>query len=148
VATPTVFEPYNSDLIVVRGADGALSRAPGARWADRLPTLLQGRIVQTFENAGLARQVVPQGEPAQYALSVDVRRFDIDAAKRQAVVEVTARLVAESGGRVVAAHVFSGAAPVAEIAGVAPAQALGDAFADVLSRLIPWAASLGRYPGT
>ncbi|MGO8739492.1 ABC-type transport auxiliary lipoprotein family protein [Rhodoblastus sp.] len=144
VPTPSAEGPLDGELIVVRGADGSLSRVPGVEWADRLPSLLQGRIVETFENAGLARQVAVAGGPAQYAVRVEARRFDIDAATHMATVEMTARLVAENGGRIVAAKIFSASAPVAEIAGAAPALALNRALADVLARMIPWAASLGR----
>ncbi len=144
VPTPTAYVPLDSELIVVRDADGSLSRVPDAEWADRLPSLLQGRIVQTFENAGLARQVVAADGAARYALRVEVRRFDIDAATRLATAEMTARLVAEDGGRPVAAKIFSASEPVGEIAGAAPAMALDGALADVLTRMIPWAASIGR----
>lgn len=144
VPSPTAYVPLDSELIVVRGADGSLSRVPGAEWADRLPSLLQGRIVQTFENAGLARQVAAADGSAQYALRVEVRRFDIDAATRMAQAELTARLVAQDGGRTVAAKIFSASEPVGDIAGAAPAMALDGALAEVLARMIPWAASLGR----
>ncbi len=144
VPTPTAYAPLDSELIVVRGADGSLSRVPGVEWADRPPALLQARIVQTFENAGLVRQIVVGGGSAEYALRVDLRRFDVDAASHSATVEMTARLVAENGGRIVAAKIFSASEPVGEIAGAAPATALNGALAGVLSRMIPWAASLGR----
>jgi cholesterol transport system auxiliary component len=144
VPTPNAYDPLDGDQIVVRGADGSLSRVPGAEWAGRLPSLLRGRIVDTFENAGLTRQVVVADASAQYALRVEVRRFDIDAASRTAMVEMTARLIAENGGRTVAAKIFSASEPVAEIAGAAPAIALNGALANVLARMIPWAASLGR----
>ncbi|WP_298424516.1 ABC-type transport auxiliary lipoprotein family protein [Rhodoblastus sp.] len=144
VATPIVFDPFDSDLIVVRSADGALSRVGGARWADRLPGLLQGRIVQTFENAGLARQVTVNGTSADYDLRVEVRRFEIDTATRAAEVELTARLAAQSSGRIVAAKIFQASWPVEEVTGPATAQALDRALGDVLSRMIPWAASLGH----
>lgn len=144
VPTPTAYQPLDSELIVVRGADESLSRVPGVEWADRPPALLQARIVQTFENAGLARQIAVGGGSAQYALRVELRRFDIDAASHSAMVEMTARLVAENGGRTVAAKIFSASEPVDEIAGAAPAMALNRALADVLARMIPWAASLGR----
>ncbi len=144
VPTPTASDPLDSELIVVRGADGSLSRVPDVEWADRAPALLQGRIVQTFENAGLARQVAVAGGHAQYALRVELRRFDIDVASRSAMVEMTARLIVESSGNTVAAKIFSASQPVGEIVGAAPAMALNRALADVLSRMIPWAASLGR----
>lgn len=144
VAAPSAVPPLDGDLIVVRGADGGLSRVPGARWADRLPALLQSRVAQTFENAGLARQVAMSLEGADYSLGIEIRSFDIDAANRTANVELTGRLVSQAGGRVVAARVFSSSAPVADISGAAAAQALNGALASVLAQIVAWTISTPR----
>jgi cholesterol transport system auxiliary component len=143
VATPSAVPPLDGDLIVVRGADGGLSRVPGARWADQLPALLQSRLVQTFENAGLARQVTLSAEGAEFNLGIEIRRFDIDSATRTAHVELTARL-ARAGGQIVAAKVFSATEPVGEIAGAASAQALDGAMGQVLAQIVGWAAVSAR----
>ena len=97
----------------------ALSRVPGVAWSNPLPELLLGKITASFENAGLAKLIAP-AESATLVLRIEIRRFDIDAATRQAVVELTARLIANQGGAVVAAHVFSASAPVGEISGADP----------------------------
>ncbi|WP_374545745.1 ABC-type transport auxiliary lipoprotein family protein [Rhodoblastus sp.] len=144
VAQPTAVPPLDGDLIVVRGADGSLSRVPGARWADRLPALLQSRAAQSFENAGLIRQVSLSGEGAQFTLALEIRRFGIDAATRTADVELTARLIARSDGQVVAAHVFSASEPVGEIVAGAAAQALDGASEKVLGQIVAWAAGAAR----
>lgn len=143
VAPPQAVDPLGSDLVVVRGPDGALSRVPGVAWSNPLPELLLGKITASFENAGLAKLIAP-AESATLVLRVEIRRFDIDAATRQAVVELTARLIANQGGAVVAAHVFSASAPVGEISGADPVVALDRALGEVLVKLVPWAASGGR----
>lgn len=143
VATPSAVPPLDGDLIVVRGPDGSLSRVPGARWVDHLPALLQSRLAQTFENAGLARQVTLSGEGVQYSLAIEIRRFDIDSATLTAHVELTARL-AQAGGQVVAAKVFSATEPVADIAGAASAHALDGAMGIVLAQIVGWAAVSAR----
>jgi cholesterol transport system auxiliary component len=144
VATPSAIPPLDGDLIVVRAPDGALSRVPGARWADSLPTLLRSRLGQTFENAGLARQVALSSEGADLSLAIEIRRFDIDAGTRMAQVELTARLVSRSGAGVVAAKVFSATEPVGDIAGAATAQALDGALSQVLAQIVVWTASTAR----
>jgi cholesterol transport system auxiliary component len=143
VATASAIPPLDGDLMVVRGADGSLSRVPGARWADRLPVLLQSRLAQTFENAGLARQVSLSSEGAQYSLAMEIRRFDIDSATRTAHVELTARL-AQAGGQIVAAKVFSATEPVADISGAASAHAFDVAMGIVLAQIVGWAAASAR----
>jgi cholesterol transport system auxiliary component len=144
IEAPSAASPLDGDLIVVRGMDGSLSRVPVVRWADRLPALVQSRTIQTFENAGLARQVMVFGEPGDYSLRITIRRFDIDAATRAAHVDIAARLVTAGGGRVVAAKVFTATEPVTEIAGAAPPQALDRALGVVLSQMVAWAASAAR----
>jgi cholesterol transport system auxiliary component len=144
VEAPSIASPLDGDLIVVRGVDGSLSRVPAVRWADRLPVLVQSRTIQTFENAGLARQVIVSGDPGDYRLRVEIRRFDIDAAQRAAEVELTARLVSEASGQVVAAKVFTASEPVMEIAGAGPPQALDRALGVVLSQMVGWAAAAAK----
>jgi cholesterol transport system auxiliary component len=143
VATPSAIPPLDGDLIVVRAADGSLSRVPGARWVDNLPALLQSRLAQTFENAGLARQVSLSGEGAEFSVTIEIRRFDIDSASRMAHVELTARL-ARSGGQIVAAKVFSATEPVGDIAGAASAHALDGALGIVLAQIVGWAVVAAR----
>jgi cholesterol transport system auxiliary component len=132
--------PFDSDLIVVRGLDDSLSRAPGAVWADKLPVLVQSRTIESFENAGLARQIVSLPQSGDYVLRLSIRRFDVSAATRMAEVDIAARLVPASGGEAVAAKIFSASEPVGEIAGAAPAMALDRALGSVLRQIIPWAA--------
>jgi cholesterol transport system auxiliary component len=141
VAAPSAVPPLDGDLIVVRGPDGGLSRVPGARWADRLPALVQSRVAQSFENAGLVRQVAVSGEGAAYNLALEIRRFDIDATTRVAEVVVTARLIANGGGGTVAARVFSASEPIGEISGGTAAVALGGAAAKVFGEIVSWAAA-------
>jgi cholesterol transport system auxiliary component len=143
VAAPSATPPFDGDLIVVRGADGSLSRVPGARWTDRLPALVESRIAQSFENAGLVRQIAISGEGADYALAIEIRRFDIDAGARMAEVVVTGRLIS-NGGQTVAAHVFSASEPVADISGGPAAVALGGAAATVFGEIVNWAVASAR----
>jgi len=140
IPRPDAAPPLDSDLIVVRESGDRLSSLPGGQWAARLTHLVQNRMVQSFENAGLARSVRSDGAPADRKLALDIRRFDIEAPTREARVEISARLIAESSGRTVAAKIFSASEPVAEIAGAAPALALDRAFGQVSRQIVVWAA--------
>ena len=141
IPQPDAAPPLDSDLIVVRESGDRLTSLPGGQWAARLTRLVQNRLVQSFENAGLAGSVRADGAPADNKLALDIRRFDIDAPTSQARVEISARLVAESSGRTVAAKIFSASEPVAEIAGAAPALALDRAFGQVSRQIVVWAAA-------
>jgi cholesterol transport system auxiliary component len=141
IPQPDAAPPLDSDLIVVRESGDRLSSLPGGQWAARLTRLVQNRMVQSFENAGLAGSVRTDGSPADNRLLLDIRRFDIDAPIHEARVEISARLIAESSGRTVAAKIFSASQPVAEIAGAEPALALDRAFGQVSRQIVVWAAA-------
>ena len=61
VAEPSALQSLDSDHVLVRRADGTLATLAHAQWSDRLPRLLQSRILQAFENAGAAGRVGPVG---------------------------------------------------------------------------------------
>lgn len=75
---------------------------PDAQWVDRLPKLLQARIVQTFENSSRIRAVAKTQDrvSADYLLVVDVRQFGIQAYDGPtANVELSVKIVYQRGGR-------------------------------------------------
>ena len=73
VQEPTTVQALDSDRVIVRDSAGALSFVGGAQWADRVPKLVQVRLIQTFENAGrvgsvsapggVGSKVAPQNRP-------------------------------------------------------------------------------------
>ena len=138
VDVPTAATPLDGQLIVVREVDDRLASLGGAQWADRLTALVQSRMIETFENAGLLRKMRPSGQPADYRLVLAIRRFDIDAPQRLARVEIAVQLVSD-GGQVRAAKIFSASEPVAEIAGAVPPLALNAALGQVLPQIVAWA---------
>jgi phospholipid/cholesterol/gamma-HCH transport system substrate-binding protein len=140
IDAPTAAPPLDGDLLVVRESGDRLSTLAGAQWAGRLTALVGDRTFQTFQNAGLGGRVRASGEAATYRLTLDIRRFDIDATTRQARVQIAANLVRD-GGAIAAARIFDASEPVAEISGVEPPLALDRAFARVLPQIVAWAAS-------
>ena len=52
---PTI--DLDSDRILVRTGPQQLATLAGAQWPDRLPAILQARLTQSFQNAGLLRVV-------------------------------------------------------------------------------------------
>lgn len=137
VMEPVALQAYEDDKIIVRGSDGALSILGGAQWADRLPKLIQVRIVQTFENASRFKQV---GYPSDrlnptYTLVSEIRRFEVDQASREAVVELSVKFVRSGSGDIAGGKIFSARVPVSSIDGPGAAAALQSALADVLRQI-------------
>jgi cholesterol transport system auxiliary component len=141
VPQPNAAPPLDGDLIVVRESGDRLSALGGAQWVDRLTLLVQSRMIESFENAGLARFVRGDGVSADKRLALEIRRFDIDADSRVARVDISARLVSDSTGATDAAKIFSASEPVADIAGAEPPVALDRAFGRVSRQIVAWAAA-------
>ena len=143
VAEPAAVQPLESDRIVVREASGAVSSVSGGQWADRLPRLVQSRLIQTFENSSGLRAVSrPGGGIApDFQLTSDLRAFQIDAATGQAVVEMSVKLVNERSGRIAATRIFAGRVPVGTVDAANAAQALDRALGIVLLDIVRYVGS-------
>ncbi|HET9902951.1 MAG TPA: ABC-type transport auxiliary lipoprotein family protein [Xanthobacteraceae bacterium] len=142
VPEPAALAILDTERIVVRPGGDQVAQLSDAQWVDRLPKLLQARLVQAFENANRLRAVGRPGERIvpDYQLVVDVRRFNltVDGAAR-AEVELSAKLVADASGRAVASRVFRASVPAAASEGEAAVQAIDAAFNQVVTDLVVWA---------
>jgi cholesterol transport system auxiliary component len=145
VAEPSALAVLDSDKIMVRPSAGQIATLAGARWSDRLPKLLQQRILQAFENASRLRAVGHPGDrlSADFQLVIDIRAFNMAPSDPPAAeVELAAKLVSERGGRIVAARVFRALVPAEGTDGPAATAALDAAFARVAVELVLWATKL------
>lgn len=142
VNEPTTVQTLDSDRLIVKDSTGALSFLGGSQWADRVPKLVQIRLIQTFENGSRITSVSRPGERIvpDYQLNTDIRAFNIDAASGSAVVEVTAKLVTDRTGHIQRAKLFSARVPASAVDGAAAAQALDQALSQVLVQIVRWAA--------
>ncbi|MCO5092498.1 ABC-type transport auxiliary lipoprotein family protein [Bosea sp. (in: a-proteobacteria)] len=141
VAEPTAVQALDSDRVIVRDSSGALSFIGGAQWADRVPALVQARLIQTFENAGRVGSVSGPGQriSPDLQLNTDIRSFSIDAATGTAVVEITARMVGDRSGRIERARLFSARVPAGAVDGPGATRALDQALSQVLVEIVRWA---------
>jgi cholesterol transport system auxiliary component len=140
VAEPVGLQPFEADRIIVRAPGGSLSFLGGGQWADRLPRLIQARLIQSLENANRLRSVSRPGDKiaADTLLVTEIRAFDIAAGSREAVVDLSAKLVSDSTGAVVNARVFEARVPVADISPAAAANGLDRALTQVLADVVRW----------
>jgi len=141
VAEPVALAALDSEKIVVRPTPAEAAAMPDAQWQDRLPKLMQARIIESFENAGALRAVGRPGErfATDYVLTTDVRAFEISAADSSAVIEIAAKIMRDRSGRVMAARVFRIAVPSTEHAGPSAIAALNEAFGKFERELVLWA---------
>lgn len=141
VAQPTAVQALDSDRVIVKDSTGALSFIGGAQWADRIPALVQARLIQTFENASRIGSVSGPGQriTPDVQLNTDIRNFNIDAASGTAVVEITAKIVGDRTGQIQRARLFSARVPAGAVDGPGATQALDRALSQVLIEIVRWA---------
>ena len=141
VAEPNADGPLDSERIVIRTGPDQLAYLSGAKWADTLPSLLQSKIIASFENARLMKSVVRPGGASDYSLHVDVRRFEVDVVSNEARIELSARIMSDRTGKPVAAKVFTGVTPTDRTADGKAAEALDATLARILGQMVRWTAT-------
>jgi cholesterol transport system auxiliary component len=142
VPTPLAVSAYDTDRIVVRSGELALSYYPDAQWADRLPNLLRARLVESFEATGRVRAVgVPgQGLLINYQVISEIRAFDVQVQNgpTRAVVQITIKLMNDANGRIVDTKTFISEAPASSDSSEAGVNALNAAFDQVSGEIVRW----------
>ena len=139
IGDPVATLDLDSDRIVVRNGI-RLALLPGGRWPQQLSSLFRARLVETFQNAGLARSLAGGGAAADYELDLDIRAFELDAATSEAHVDVAARIVALTSGRVADVQIFDARVPVASTDVGAVVAALDRASAIVMTSVVAFVA--------
>ncbi len=144
VTEPVALAPLDTDRIVVRAPDAGMSLLKDAQWSSRLPQLVQSRLIQTFENGKSLRAVGRPGDKiiADYSLVSEIRKFEIDAARGEAVVEIAVKLVGERSGRISAARIFATRSPGSASDGPSATASLDSAMSVVLRDIVAWASAV------
>ncbi len=141
IAEPLAAIDLDSESILVRTGRQEVATLAGAKWSDRLPLLVQSRLTQTFENANLLGQVGRRpATAADYDLDIDIRAFDLDAARSRVEADFAVKIVSSGSGRVVAAEIFTDEAPVASTNGAEVSAALDGALSSVMTRIVAFVA--------
>lgn len=141
IALPTTIRVIDSERVVIQPTPGEVNYLSGARWSDRVPRLVQSRIMQAFENSGRVRAVTREGDSLRtdYKLDTEIREFGVFVSPQQeAVVELSVKLVNAQTNRVVATEVFSARAEAASVDGPSATAAINSAFGSVLIELVRW----------
>ncbi len=132
---PVATLDLDSDRILVRNGM-ELALLPGGRWPQQLSSLFRARLIETFQNAGLARSIDGGAASADYALGLDIRAFELDATTSQAHVEVVAKIVALTSGRIVDVAIFSARKPVPSTGAASVVASLDEASAQVMADIV------------
>lgn len=141
---PNALKALDGQNIVVMTSPTMVTYLDGAQWSDRLPALVQSKLLQAFEKAGIAGVGTPgEGLAIDYQIITDIRAFEIRAqGSETAVVEISARLLNDRNGQVIRQSSFATEVAVAGTGSDAYATSLNAAFEDVAARLVSWALGL------
>lgn len=141
VYEPTATNALDTSRLMVRPKADQVSYYKGIAWSDRLPRLVQTRMIETFQNSGAVKAVSPSS--GQYALQTELRAFNIDVTSGRAAAEIDmfAKLVNTSTGRVVATKSFSARVPAKTDAPGDAIAALNHAFTELLQDTTTWVAT-------
>jgi cholesterol transport system auxiliary component len=141
VYEPTAASALDTSRLMVRPKADQVSYYKGIAWSDRLPRLVQTRMIETFQNSGAVKAV--SGSSGQYALATELRAFQIDvsAGRTAAEIDIFAKLINVNTGRVIATKGFSARVPATSDAPGDAIAALNQAFTEVLQDTTAWVAS-------
>ncbi len=143
VAEPTAVVALDTQRILSRSSDGQISGVGDAQWSDAMPKLIQAKIVESLENAGMQTTMAePMGATTGNQLVLDLRNFSItDGAEPTADVAFAAKIVA-ADGQVTGMQLFHAAAPISGEDTPAIVAAFDKAFSQTVASLIAWMADL------
>ena len=138
VTEPQALKALDSENIVVRNGASQIQYLAGAQWSDRLPKIVQARLVQAFEKSGRFGGVGRPGEglAIDYQIITDIRAFGIE--NGVAVVEIGAKLLNDRNGEVRSSKSFVASVRAGSGAN-AFVSALDQAFSGVAADLVAWA---------
>jgi phospholipid/cholesterol/gamma-HCH transport system substrate-binding protein len=144
VAEPTALIMFETRKFIVRPTASEDPSFVRAEWSDSVPKLLQAKIIETFENAGLMREVMrpTDGVTAEKQLLIDIRKFQITLSPEpMAEIEFAARIMSDDN-QIAGARRFEASAPLKAPDATAAAIALDAAFAQSATELVRWTAGL------
>lgn len=142
VPEPTAVKMLDSEQVVVRVSPSEVQYLANSRWGDRLPRLVQSKLVEAFENSGRVGGV---GKPGQglaidYQVVTDIRAFEVTTGgSRVANVEISAKILNDRNGSVRAQSVFKGTSAVRGSENSDFVEALDRAYAKVGGEIVDWA---------
>ena len=145
IPEPTAIKTLANDKIVVKTAPYAVEYLAQSQWTDRLPRMVQLRLLQAFENTGRIGAVgVPgQGLAIDYQLVMEIRRFEIDAeGGATARVDISVKALNDRNGSVKRTRIFSASAPVTGSGNGAYVSALNNAFDQISREIVVWTLGL------
>lgn len=142
VEEPAAARGLDTDRIVISPNDLEVKYFSGAAWADRAPKMVQGLLIQSFENSKKIVSVGRQqlGLKSDFVLKSELREFQAELRPEgpRVRVRLNCKLVRPLEGVILASQTFEAIknAPTDKLADVMPQ--FDDALGTVLKRAVTW----------
>lgn len=138
VPEPVVDRSYDTDRLLVRRSATEIAYYSGAQWADRLPRLVQSRLVEALERSGRFRAAgrPGQGLAIDRQLIVEIRSFDYFSNDRRVEVDLAVKTMDDRSGRVISTVDHRAEEPVASDTARAVVEAFDAAFSRVIAEIV------------
>jgi len=141
ILEPAAVKVLDSQDIVIKPSDEVVEYLGKSQWSDRLPKLIQARLIESFENTGKARAVAKPGDGLviDYQIVSSIREFQANLeGSNEAAVSISVKLVSDRSGKVVRSEIFTANVPLSSTEPLAVVSALNRAFAQVARDIVQW----------
>lgn len=142
IAEPSALKVHDGENIVIRTSAASVEYLGGSQWADRLPRIVQSRLVEAFQSTGRLGGVGKPGEglAIDYQVVTEIRAFEIRVdGQPRAQVRLFVKLLNDRNGVVHAAREFESTVSLGAATGnSAYVAALDRAFSNATNELVNW----------
>jgi cholesterol transport system auxiliary component len=142
VQEPSALKSLDAQDIVIKTSPTQIQYLARSQWPDRLPKVVQARLVEAFENTERVRAVSKPGEGLviDYQIVTDIRAFqaNIGNGEQAAQVSLSVKLVSDRTGKVLRAKVFEAQSPIAGTDANAVVNGINTAFDSIARDLVKW----------
>lgn len=141
VPEPTAVLALDTQRMLTRSDSGQIAQFGNAQWSDNIPKMLQAKLVQALEQAGVEAQATTPDQAAAAGgnqLVIDLQNFALTTAPQPtAEISFSAKIVSGTG-KIVATQGFHATAQASGGDVAATVAAFNKAFSDVVRGLITW----------
>ncbi len=140
ITEPSALKSLDSEKIVIKPSPSTIEYLSKARWSDRLPKVIQAKLVETFENTGRAKAVGKPGDGLliDYQIVSDLRAFELDLVTDTAKVALSVKLISDKSGRINRARIFTATITAFGNSNQEIIDSLDAAFDAVAVELVAW----------
>ena len=148
IDTPLASDALDTSRMLVMPTPGALETYKDGRWADSVPLMLRGLLIEAFQQTGRIAGVgaLTSAIHADYTMTIDLYDFEVQYrdGTPHAVIRLNAQLNDSSINRVRAAKTFEADEPVAGTTAGDAAAAFDRTLDTLLAAIVRWTIDQGE----